>query len=492
MEFDPASQWYGRPKWYSANMRDPEADYDPKKVHPSRVIHLIGSDACDPMSSLNHEGWGDSVLQSIYDAISASGSTLQNIAHLIQEAKIDVVKTPDLQNQLTGEESEEQFKVRWKATNQGKSLFKMIILDKQEEWERIGATFTGMPEIMDAMFLVTCAAADIPATRFMGQSPKGLNATGESDLANYYDRIKSDQEQDMSPAINQLDEVLIRSALGKRPDEVWYEWRPLWQVSESEKAANEKTTAEMFSSLAATGLIPITALSEVAVNKFIEMGAMPGLEDAMAKAEAAGDTVEPPPGPEEEAALRVKEEGAMRKLPPSESEKMKLLAGPKGKGGNLKGPTGGGGVPASNDFETMQLRVDSYAARSKAFKDDRKQIELLYLEDALQRLDKGLPFIDFGTFEEHLHPRGGAGSGQGGKFISKGGLKESSAPQEGVGTLRYNIGGEGSGTSAAPNKGERRSKDSSAKPTSKLTSTKVSKAAEARGIKLLKAAKAAT
>ena len=480
IEFDPISPWYGRPKWYRANTYDPENGVDErKKIHPSRVVHLIGNDNCDAFVSMNvNQGWGDSVLQSIYDAISASGSTLQNIAHLIQEAKIDVVRTPALQNQLMDEDSETKFVSRWQETNRGKSLFKMIILDKEEEWQRIGATFTGMPEIMDAMFLVTCAAADIPATRFMGQSPKGLNATGESDLRNYYDRIKSDQEQDMTPSINQLDEVLIRSALGKRSDEVWYEWRSLWQMSEGDKATNDKTIADTVQVYAGTGVIPPTALSKVVVNKLVEMGTFPGLEDAMAEAEAAGDTIEPPPSPEEEAALRVKEEEAMRKLPPSQEAQLKLQ-GPKG-----GGVGGGGSPPASVDFEANQLRVDSYANKVKTFK-DRRSLELAYLEDAIERVAKGLPFIDLTTFEEHLHPRGGVGSGQGGKFISKGGVKETSAPQEGVG----GVGGGGGAASPAGHQAPKGLKGKELEARVQSNVDKGSKAAEARGIKPLEGSK---
>jgi hypothetical protein len=45
-----------------------------------------------------------------------------------------------------------------------------------------------------------------------------MNATGESDTRNYYDRIKSDQKVYQEPAMNTLDEVLIRSAIGSKPE----------------------------------------------------------------------------------------------------------------------------------------------------------------------------------------------------------------------------------------------------------------------------------
>ena len=42
-----------------------------------------------------------------------------------------------------------------------------------------------------------------------------MNATGDSDTRNYYDRLQSDQVMRLQPALARLDEVLIRNALGR-------------------------------------------------------------------------------------------------------------------------------------------------------------------------------------------------------------------------------------------------------------------------------------
>ena len=81
--------------------------------------------------------------------------------------------------------------------------------------------------MLDRFLQSVSGAADIPGTRLLGQSPAGMNATGESDLRNYYDRLQ---------AMFRMDEALIRSALGSRPADVYYDWAPLWGMSEKEKA----------------------------------------------------------------------------------------------------------------------------------------------------------------------------------------------------------------------------------------------------------------
>ena len=96
-----------------------------------------------------------------------------------------------------------------------KSMINSIMLDKEEEWDRVTASFGGLTRHSVGLLQVVSGAVDIPATRFLGMSPAGLNATGESDIR-YYDKIKADQENKLQPALAILDEVIIRSTFGTR------------------------------------------------------------------------------------------------------------------------------------------------------------------------------------------------------------------------------------------------------------------------------------
>ena len=74
---------------------------------------------------------------------------------------------------------------------------------------------------------MAAGASDIPATRLLGKSPDGMNATGAGDQTNYDQMIKDIQESDLRPALGMLDHALIPSALGTTPPEVYYEFAPL-------------------------------------------------------------------------------------------------------------------------------------------------------------------------------------------------------------------------------------------------------------------------
>jgi hypothetical protein len=65
--------------------------------------------------------------------------------------------------------------------------------------ETISPNFAAVPDLIDKFLAVLSAGSDIPATRFLGQAPGGLNATGESDLENYYGRLTSEQTFKLKP-----------------------------------------------------------------------------------------------------------------------------------------------------------------------------------------------------------------------------------------------------------------------------------------------------
>ncbi|MNV46146.1 hypothetical protein D3C71_1379690 [compost metagenome] len=90
----------------------------------------------------------------------------------------------------------------------------------------------------------------------------------------------------MGPALTRLDEALIRSATGLRDTKIYYDWNPLWQLSETEKATVFKTKADAARTIAGTGgtsepLVPIEALSDALVNELVEDGSLAGLEMAI-------------------------------------------------------------------------------------------------------------------------------------------------------------------------------------------------------------------
>jgi hypothetical protein len=82
-------------------------------------------------------------------------------------------------------------------------------------------------------------------TKLFGRSPGGLNATGESDLQNYYDYTDSQRESKFRPAIEKLLPIMCMSLWGGIPEGIEVTFPPLWTPTAKEIAtiAREKTEA---------------------------------------------------------------------------------------------------------------------------------------------------------------------------------------------------------------------------------------------------------
>jgi len=129
-----------------------------------------------------------------------------------------------------------------------------------------------------------------------------LNTTGEADARNYYDKLAGEQTTILTPAMSVLDEVIIRSALGTRPPEIYYEWASLWQLSDGDKADIALKKAQAYQVDVNAAQIPAVALANGRVNQLIEDGTYPGLQKALEDAAAEGETIEELNAPRPEPA----------------------------------------------------------------------------------------------------------------------------------------------------------------------------------------------
>jgi phage-related protein (TIGR01555 family) len=299
IDYNPESEWFRKPSSYVMASKDGRQQLN---IHPSRLVIFDGTFNPDDEFVGGNLGWSDSVLQSCLDAIIQSEGTNSNVASLVFEAKIDVMKIPNFMAQVNDERYKTSLLNRFSLAATAKGINGVLLLDKEEEWESKTTQFGTLPDIMDRFMNVVSGAADIPVTRLLGQSPAGMNSTGESDLRNYYDRLSATQELLLTPQMHRLDECLIRSAIGSRDPSIYYEWAPLWQLSDKEKADIFKTKSDAGRALAGSAagpLMPVEALSDSLVSAFVEDGSLPGLEAAI---EEYGSLAEQEPSLEEQAA----------------------------------------------------------------------------------------------------------------------------------------------------------------------------------------------
>lgn len=379
---DILSPWYGEPSYYERKSMNGGI----VRIHPSRVVRLLGNEVPDPAQ--NNDGWGDSILQSVDDAIRAAGMVSGGIATMVAEAKIDVIRIPGLTKNVQTQQYQDRLTTRFQYANQAKSIINTLVLDKDEEWERITTSFNTLPDVLKVYLLIVCGAVDIPATRFLSQSPAGLSSTGESDSRNYYDRLGAEQATKITPAVSRLDEVVIRSVLGTRDPSFYYKWNSLWEMDEAQRATINKTKADAFKIDCDLGLINPDALREARIDQLIEDGVYPGFEQIVEDY----DAYEPPDLPEPQPGII----GDPNDPAMIERQKQLLLAPPPKKPALL--PAATDSVTEDAEPRTLYMRRDVINtaeivnwARSQGFKNivDDLHVTIVYSRAAVDWMKVG-------------------------------------------------------------------------------------------------------
>ena len=261
---DLADPDFGTPEYYSFSMAG-AGETAGMKVHHSRVLRFIGREL--PLIERMAESyWGASELEHICTELNKRNTTSENVANLIFQANVRTYKMSDLGQLLatTNAELQSQLYQTLQMQNFLMSSMGMNVMDKEDDFQTNQYTFGGLSEIYDAFMNDIAGAAEIPATRLFGRSPAGMNATGESDLSNYYDRIAQLQESQLRPVLEKLLPVLFLSALGAIPDDWNLEFEPVAETSEQQKADLIRQSAESIVSVFRSGLISRqTALKEL-------------------------------------------------------------------------------------------------------------------------------------------------------------------------------------------------------------------------------------
>jgi hypothetical protein len=256
------------------------------QIHPSRILELPGLELPDWRLAPLGGGWGDSVLQTVVDTLQSFIQSSQSIASIVSDGKLDIVKIPDMALRLKNTDYKNRLLDRFTLSAQTKSVISALLLDKEEEWERVNTQYAGLPMILHEFLTLVAGAAGIPVSRIFGTAMGqglhgGATSGGPDDLRNYYDHCANQQKNEIAPRLGMLDQVMMRSAFGTPDPNMHYEWNPLWQLSDGEKADIALKKAQATQIYATNGILNEDALRRGVVNQLIEDGIYPGLDAAI-------------------------------------------------------------------------------------------------------------------------------------------------------------------------------------------------------------------
>ena len=254
---------FGLPVSYTVSL-DTE-DFSTVTLHHSRVLRFVGREL-PRQETVREQYWGASEMEHIQDELLRRSAASANIAQLIFQANITTLKMSDFGDLLGFGTEKERANLEYAMglENRFRTSFGIQLLSRDDSLENHVYSFAGLSEIYEQFMMDMAGAAEIPATRLFGRSPQGMNATGESDLRNYYDMIASLQERQLRPALEKLLPVMAVSCWGYIPEDLEFVFEPASTASPLERAElAEKLTSPVIAAFSAGLLTREEALEEL-------------------------------------------------------------------------------------------------------------------------------------------------------------------------------------------------------------------------------------
>ncbi len=283
----------GMPRYY--DVVDDSIALRRQRIHYSRVLRIDGVEL-PYWQKISENLWGQSVIERLIDRLVAFDSTTVGAAQLVYKAHLRTLKVEKLREVIAmgGPALEALIKnvdmIRRFQSNEG-----LTLVDAADDMQTDTYQFSGLDNVLMQFGQQLSGALQIPLVRLFGQSPAGLNSTGESDLRTYYDNIKQQQERRLRAPLTRLFEVLVRSELGTKPPKGFaYQFTSLWQLSDTEKANNAKTVTEAVTTALDAGLIDAaTGMKELRQSSHAT-----GIFTSITDEQITEAENEPPPEPE--------------------------------------------------------------------------------------------------------------------------------------------------------------------------------------------------
>lgn len=89
------------------------------------------------------------------------------------------------------------------------------VMDSTEEVQKLETPLTGLTDIVKQNLEFLTAINRTPAVKLLGISPSGFNATGESDIRNYYDHVLSQCNKVFRHGLETVLKILQLHCFGK-------------------------------------------------------------------------------------------------------------------------------------------------------------------------------------------------------------------------------------------------------------------------------------
>ncbi|MCD8295540.1 MAG: DUF1073 domain-containing protein [Clostridia bacterium] len=242
----------GTPEYYYVYSK-----YGSFKVHETRCLVFKNGKLPERCTNLLYEHWGMPEYIRIKRELRSAEVAHQNGPKMLDKSVQAVYRMKGLSEVLAREDGDDVVVKRLQAIDLARGLLDTIAIDADGEDYRFETfSYTGVSDIINITCNMLSAITNIPQTILFGRSPSGMDATGHSDLENWYNFIERIQKKSLKGNLRRLLKYIFIA--GKNNDEIDeipninIKFDPLWSLSETEQVQLEQMKASVQATKAQT------------------------------------------------------------------------------------------------------------------------------------------------------------------------------------------------------------------------------------------------
>lgn len=244
---DPTSLEFYEPTWWQING---------KLYHRTHFAIFRTSPPPDLLKSQYAYG-GVPVPQKIMERVYAAERTANETPQLAMSKRLTVWKT-SIAHLLA---NQQKFAIHMANFTAFRDNFGVKVVDDDDEMEMFDTTLAGLNDLVNGQYKIVAAAAEVPSTKLLEISPKGMGGEGGYEEASYHESLESVQDNDLTPFLDGHHIRLARSEIepqfGLAPGKlvIGVEWEPLDSPDAKEYAEINYLKAQEYDLLASAGAI---------------------------------------------------------------------------------------------------------------------------------------------------------------------------------------------------------------------------------------------
>lgn len=219
-----------------------------KKYHRSHLIIARAPEPADVLKPTYLFG-GVPMAQRIYERVYAAERTANEAPLLAMSKRMTAIHV-DMEKAVLNQDKLYKRILQWIAYRDNHQV---KVLGKEEVMEQFDIALSDLDSVIMNQYQLVAAIAEVPATKLLGTSPKGFNATGEFEMISYHEKLESIQEHVMSPMLERHYKLLCRH-LGLDVI-VQHVWRPVDSITATQRAELNLKKAQTGEALINAGAI---------------------------------------------------------------------------------------------------------------------------------------------------------------------------------------------------------------------------------------------